>query len=121
MNEMTRNQEIATIIRSQIKTIVFMQVGASDFFAIESGLQFRTRVKTNQKHWIEITLNGLDYYDIVLKRLVTSGKRKGEVVAEYKANNVDCSTLSETVYRIGSTNRPAPGFLEEYGIKAVQG
>lgn len=50
---------------------------------------------------VEIVLNFLDYYNVRRVRLVHRGEQAGTVVEEYKAQDVDCFQLAETVWTAG--------------------
>ena len=76
---MTRNQEIATTIRSQLYTMdthAMMCFGVNQFLAVENGLQFRasgSKVKRGGR--VEIKLNGKDLYDVEVFRVVKFEKK----------------------------------------------
>lgn len=66
---MTKNQEIASIILTQLGgSRIKSFLGTKHFVAIENGLAFRFK-GTNHSNYIEITLNGLDLYDIKFKKI----------------------------------------------------
>jgi hypothetical protein len=76
---MNRNSEVATTIKSQLYIMdrnLMMALGASDFSASETEtgdpcLLFRTR-GVKHKGWVQISLNGMDTYDIKLFTLRTT-------------------------------------------------
>lgn len=63
---MTRNQEIATIIRNQLGHRMFAMTGAKDFVAIDSGLQFKmpSNFAKDGINCVQITLTPADLYDV---------------------------------------------------------
>ena len=70
------NKEIATTILRQLGGHRFIAMtGAKDFLAIDNGLMFKVGRNASKANRVEITLNGLDLYDIRFFRL-TGGNFK---------------------------------------------
>lgn len=66
---MTRNQEIANTILTQLggANRLSMMTGAYNFVAIQNGLSFK--IKNPKANYIKITLNGKDLYDLEVGRI----------------------------------------------------
>jgi len=82
------NREIAETILSQIKQLdgwALAAWGAKDLLNLGDGLQFKTSGMTPWKGYVQIRLNGLDYYDIsfvkMRKGVAKTVKEMKDVVA----------------------------------------
>ena len=86
-----QDQEIASIIRSQIKVPVFWSIGArpATFAYIKNGFTFIAKPRHRIVR-INITLNALDYYDIEVIR-----KTDGKV--EKTLSNIPVDILNSTL------------------------
>ena len=77
-----------------------MSLGTREKSHKNDGRTLRMRVAGNTpKRYVEITLNGLDYYDLVLKQVKRINKEPVEVEV-WQAQDVDCFTLNETLLRM---------------------
>lgn len=77
--ELTRNQEIAEIIRKQVGAEALACLGAHNLFAIENGFQFKIRGST-KINTIQIILEPSDTYKV---RFLKVGVKSGvKIVAE---------------------------------------
>lgn len=60
----TATLEIAKTIASQIGNKALFMIGAKNLVAIENGLQFKIGKNSKGVNYVQITLNGLDLYDV---------------------------------------------------------
>ncbi|AWY06704.1 hypothetical protein SEA_ZETA1847_70 [Microbacterium phage Zeta1847] len=91
---------IAHTIREQITTGALMALGARELIATESGLRFTASILPFTKSGargtraramrVEVTLNGLDYYDVV----VSYAGRDYSTVEHYAGDNIDAFSLA---------------------------
>lgn len=68
----SRNREVATTIRNQIRRALVM-IGGRDLIAVESGLKFRVKCRGTKANHITITLDPNDTYTFVAQK-ITGGR-----------------------------------------------
>jgi len=90
------NREIAETILSQIKQLdgwALAAWGAKELVNLGDGLQFKTSGMTPWKGYVQIRLNGLDYYDLsfvkVRKGIPKTMKEIKDVVAFDLVESID--------------------------------
>lgn len=92
---MTRNMVVAENIRQQLGGSRFaVMTGAKNFVAIDNGLRFRIGRNASKANMVEITLNGLDLYDIkFIKHTPYSFKIKAD--GTFKETQESSKTIAE--------------------------
>lgn len=99
------SREIATTMKRQIGVMTLMSLGASEFTAINGGLRFKARILPFNdngtrsgraaKMFVEVRLNGLDYYDVKVHHV------KGFTAStHYEQENVDAHSLSDVLFSL---------------------
>ena len=74
MAELTRNQEIAGTIRSQLGGGTLMMINAKNLVAVEKGLSFKVSCRGTKANYITITLDeGTDTYNFLAQK-ITGGR-----------------------------------------------
>lgn len=110
------NQAQGTEVLRQIGVNTRMAVGARFATMTADGkLQFRITISRNVKHWVEVELNPMDYYNVTL----LTQKCSGAIVPIQVAKDVDCESIGEVVYRMGSPKGKGQEWFDEFGIKSV--
>ncbi len=93
---MNQNMQIATTIRDQLYGIdahAMMCLGVNKFVVVENGLQFcASGTKILRGGRVQITLNGLDLYDIEVFRV-----RKGQKNIVKTVNDIYFDNLTEVL------------------------
>lgn len=99
-----RSMEIARTIKGQVQPVTFMCLGASEFMAMDGGLRFRARILGFnaagqrggvKKMYVEVRLNGLDYYDVKVSYV------KGfDAFTHFEQEDVDAASLDTLLYRL---------------------
>jgi hypothetical protein len=102
---------IAQIMLTQIQKNTLMCIGAHQLTSIENGMRMMTRID-NQRRFIEITLNGMDLYD--LKQVLVRG---GKLKTVYEAKDIFCEDLDNCLFHMGSTRHATASELAPHGIR----
>jgi hypothetical protein len=83
---------LANVIAKQIGKRAMVMIGAKSLVAIENGLRIRHSCRGSKTNIIEITLNGLDLYDMRFRK--THGAKIREIGEE---NDVYCDQLCDMI------------------------
>ena len=93
------NIDQVNVCWKQISIPTKMACGAREAYRTERGT-LRFRVESKPLRFIEVSLNGLDLYEVEYYRLKRGSYEKVSIDGEA---DVDCESLSETIY--GMVNR----------------
>ncbi len=99
---MTENQMIAREILRQLGAYNLMGWGVRQKIAIDQGVNFDISAFGRKKHWVEIRLNELDLYDVVVRKETRKkdkdlGVMVPQIVDVYEINNVYNDMLAEII------------------------
>lgn len=99
------SMKIASTIKKQIGVNTLMALGSEEFIAIPGGLRFKARILPFTKigirsgspsvMYVEVKLNGTDYYDVKVTRVV-----KYAAQTHFEQEDVDAASLSDVLYSL---------------------